>query len=79
MALSRDRRGEAGRISDTADRGQVGQITHPARDPEGEEFKGKDRTDRRKRNGSDDFLERQRWPVWVDMQGHYESGVPIQI
>lgn len=40
--------GEAGRISDTADRGQVGQTTHPVRDREGEEFKGKDRTDRRK-------------------------------
>lgn len=28
---------------------QVGQIDHPARDQEGENFKGKDRTDRRER------------------------------
>lgn len=56
MLLSRDGRAEAGRISDTAYgrspiwplESQVGQITHPAGDRDGEESKGKDRTDRRK-------------------------------
>lgn len=56
MLLPEDGRGEAGRISDTAyERSPiwpleslVGQITHPARDREGEECQGKDRTDRRK-------------------------------
>lgn len=56
MLLSRDGRGEAGRISDTAcERSLIwpleslfGQIIHPARDREGEESQGKDRTARRK-------------------------------